>query len=78
MFYDYHFFGMHMFWWFFWILLMFLMFGWFEPVAKRRIRRDSPLEILQRKLASGELTIEEYQEKKRILEADAPMHVRHG
>ena len=68
---DYHFFGMHMLWWFFWILIMFLMFGWFEPVPKKRVRRDSPFDILQKRFASGEITNEEYQEKKDILEADA-------
>lgn len=68
---EYHFFGMHMLWWGFWILIMFLMFGWFEPVPKRRIRKDSPLDILQKRFASGEITNEEYQEKKKILEVDA-------
>lgn len=72
MMYDgYHFFGMHLLWWIFWILLLFLFFGWFQPVPKRRIRRDSPLDILQKRFASGEITNEEYQEKKSILEADA-------
>jgi putative membrane protein len=32
--------------------------------------KDSPLDILQRRLASGEITNEEYQEKKNILESD--------
>ncbi len=68
---DYHFFGMHLLWWFFWILIMFLMFGWFEPVPKKRVRRDSPFDILQKRFASGEITNEDYQEKKRILEGDA-------
>lgn len=68
---DYGFFGMHMLWWFFWILIMFLMFGWFEPVPKKRLRRDSPLDILQKRFASGEITNEEYQEKRNILEVDA-------
>lgn len=71
MYYDYHFFGMHLLWWFFWILIMFMMFGWFEPVPKKRLRRDSPLDILQKRFASGEITNEEYQEKKRILEGEA-------
>ena len=55
---------------------MFLMFGWFEPVPKKRLRRDSPLDILQKRFASGEITNEEYQERKRILEVDAAKGVR--
>ena len=70
MMYDYNFGGMHMLWWFFWIILMVSLFGWFVPVPKRRIRRDSPLDILQKRLASGDITTEEYNEKKAILAAD--------
>ena len=73
---DYGFLGMHMLWWFFWILAMFLLFGWFEPVPKKRLRRDSPLDILQKRFASGEITNEEYQEKKSILEADVAKAAR--
>lgn len=61
---------MHLLWWLFWIFLMFMLFGWFEPVPKRRVRKDSALDILQKRFASGEITEEEYQNKKKILEAD--------
>ena len=70
MFYEYHFFGMHLLWWAFWVILMFTLFGWFEPVPKKRVRRDAPLDILKRRFASGDITEEEYQAKKRVLEAD--------
>lgn len=72
LFYDYHFFGMHFIWWAFWIFLMFLLFGWFEPVPKKRIRRDSPFDILQRRFAAGEITEEEYEQKKAVLMRDMP------
>ena len=68
--YEYGFFGMHMLWWLFWIILISILFGWFEPVPKRRIRKDSPLDILQKRFASGEITAEEYQEKKNVLASD--------
>lgn len=71
MFYDgYHFWGMHMMWWFFWVLFLFTIFGWFEPVLKRKIKRDSPLDILQKRFAAGQITTEEYEVKKKILESD--------
>lgn len=60
-----------MLWWVFWVILMFALFGWFEPVPKKRVRRDAPLEILKRRFASGEINEEEYQAKKRVLEEDA-------
>jgi putative membrane protein len=37
----------------------------------QRYKKDSPLDILQRRFASGEITNEEYQEKKKILENDS-------
>ncbi len=67
---EYHFMGMHLLWWFFWIVLLLIVFGWFETVPKKRIRKDAPLDILQKRFASGEITTEEYQEKKTILESD--------
>ena len=70
MMYEYNFVGMHLLWWVFWVALIFVMFGWFEPVPKKRIRRDSPLDILQKRFATGEITTEEYHEKKTILETD--------
>jgi putative membrane protein len=36
----------------------------------QRYKKDSPLDILQKRFASGEITNEEYQEKKNILESD--------
>ena len=65
-----YFVGMHLFWWLLWIIFIFIIFGWFRPVPKAMIRRDSPFDILNRRLATGEITTEEYQEKKKILEDD--------
>ena len=70
MMYEYNFVGMHLLWWVFWVAIIFVMFGWFEPVPKKRIRRDLPLYILQKRFATGEITTEEYHEKKTILETD--------
>jgi putative membrane protein len=46
---------------------MFWIFA--TPYGTRYIqyRRDSPLDILKRQLASGQLTSEEYKEKKQLL-----------
>jgi hypothetical protein len=39
--YDgYHFFGMHMLWWFFWILFIGVIFGAYEPVRRNRRGTD--------------------------------------
>lgn len=71
MFHDgYHFWGMHLIWWFIWLIILFSIFGFFEPVRKTRIKRDSPLDILQKRFASGEISKDEYFENKKILEED--------
>lgn len=64
------FWGMHLFWWLFWIALIVALFSVFTPVSRGR-RREKPLDILQRRYAAGELSTEEYEERKRILERDS-------
>lgn len=68
-------FGMHLFWWIFWILLFVSFFSFLTPVPRRKahLHRLTPLEILQRRYAAGEITTEEYEERKARLERDAPM-----
>lgn len=61
--------GMHALWWLFWIALIVAFFALIEPVP--RGRRASPLEVLQRRYATGEISAEEYEERKARLERDA-------
>jgi len=69
MLYDgYHFWGMHLIWWIIWLFLLFWIFAMPYNIPGQRMRKDSPLDILQKRFASGEITNEEYQEKKKILE----------
>jgi putative membrane protein len=67
------FFGMHLFWWLFWIVLIVALFGLFEPVPRKKAR-GTPLQILQRRYAAGEVSTQEYEERKKRLEQDAPKH----
>lgn len=46
------------------------LFSLFTPVPRGR-RRDTPLELLQRRYAAGEITSDEYEERKTRLERDA-------
>ena len=69
--YDgYHFWGMHLIWWFVWLMFIFWIFATPYYVPFQQKKKDSPLDILKRRLASGEIKTEEYQEKKKILESD--------
>lgn len=72
--YDNGLFGMHMLWWLFWILLLVSFFSFVTPVPRKkaRLNRLTPLDILQRRYAAGEITTEDYEERKARLERDAP------
>jgi putative membrane protein len=61
--------GMHFFWWFFWITAMVLLFVPLTPISRTR-GRQSAIEVLQRRYAAGEVATEAYDERKAILERD--------
>ena len=65
---GYYFGGMHFIWWFIWLMLLFWIF--FTPwnIPGERRKKDTPLDILQKRFASGEITKEQYEEHKKILE----------
>ena len=65
------FFGMHLFWWLFWIVLIIGLFGLFEPVPRKKAR-ETPLQVLQHRYAAGEISTQEYEERKKRLGQDAP------
>ena len=61
---------MNMIWWIIWG--MFLSWIFFIPLSipSQRFKKDSPLDILRKRFASGEITHDEYQENKKIMEND--------
>ena len=69
------FFGMHFFWWFFWVALIVIAFSVATPVPRSRMRLyDDPLAILRRRYAAGEITTDEYDERKARIERDMRDH----
>ena len=65
--YNGHFWGMHWVWWIFWILVIIWIFATPYDIPGQRTKRDTPLDILQKRFAKGEITKEEYKESKKIL-----------
>lgn len=61
--------GMHVLWWILWIFLIGLLFILLSPALRSRTR-ETPLRILQRRFAAGEISTEEYEERKRRLNTD--------
>ena len=70
MYYNNYFGGMHLFWWVVWILLLIWIFAIPYNIPFQRQKRDSPIDVLKRRFASGEITKDKYQEMKKILEND--------
>jgi putative membrane protein len=61
---------MYLIWWFVWLVFLFSIFALPFNIPGQRMQKDSPLDILKKRLASREIKTEEYQEKKKILESD--------
>ena len=68
--YGYHFWGMHLVWWIIWIILIIWVYTVLIKAAQEGIKKESPLDILQRKYAKGEISTEEYEERKAVLKKD--------
>ena len=56
-------------WWVIWIIIIIWAFAWWMP-TNRRVVRATPLEVLQHRLARGEITVEDYEARKAVLERD--------
>lgn len=64
--YDgYYFGGMHYIWWFIWILVIIWIFFTPWTIPGNRRTTGSPLDILQKRYASGKITKEQYLAQKR-------------
>ena len=60
---------MHFFWWLFWVAAVVLIFSLVTPVLPGRWR-ETPLQLLQPRYATGEVLTLEYEERRGILERD--------
>lgn len=64
---SYHFWGMHFVWWIIWLVVMFWIFAIPYDLPGQRAKKDTPLEMLKKRFASGQLTKEEFIENKELL-----------
>jgi len=65
MYWGHHYWGMHVFWWFFWILVVIGIMYWLRPIEIKR--RDTAIETLRRSYAAGSITEEEYRHRLEVL-----------
>ncbi|MEZ5644636.1 MAG: SHOCT domain-containing protein [Burkholderiaceae bacterium] len=64
--------GMHLLWWVFWVALIVVIVYAFRGgrSGDTEAARETPQQVLKRRLASGEITPGEYEECKALLDRD--------
>jgi putative membrane protein len=64
--------GMHWYWWLFWVFTWMLFFSFMRPMRRSAYQQmQSPLQLLQRRYAAGEITSEDYEERRTKLLRDS-------
>jgi len=71
MFFTALFFGMNILWWSIWLVLLVWIFLVPYDIPGQRNKKESPLDILQKRFARGAIDLKEYQRNKAVLENDA-------
>lgn len=62
-----HFWGMHWIWWILWVFFLFWVFATPWDVPGQRTKKETPLDILERRYAAGEIDSKEFDERKNAL-----------
>jgi putative membrane protein len=70
MFYDTSYYGMHFVWWLIWMGLLFWIFAIPYDIPGQKLKRESPLDLLRKRYVMGEITADEYDQKKKFLEGN--------
>ena len=67
MYWGYHYWGMHLFWWFFWLVLVVLLVstGWPRSFTSTR---DRAIDTLRNRYAAGEIDEAEYRARLAVLD----------
>jgi len=68
--FDGHWGGMHFIWWIVWLILLIWIFFVPYDIPYRKNENENPNDILKKRFAKGEISKEEYEESKKILESD--------
>jgi putative membrane protein len=62
--------GMHIAWWFVWVFMILWIFAFPYEIPGQRYKKESPLNLLKRRLAKGQITNEDFFVMKEMLESD--------
>ncbi|MDC6353539.1 SHOCT domain-containing protein [Robiginitalea sp. SP8] len=61
---------MHFIWWIIWLILLIWIFFVPHDIPYRKNENENPNDILKKRFAKGEISKEEYEESKKVLESD--------
>jgi putative membrane protein len=73
--YNYHFVGMDLIWWAICPIVLISFFYFFVSVSKKYAKK-TPLDILRRRFSFGEISVNEYEQRKRFLEKEQDLQTR--
>lgn len=65
---TYNYVGMHLLWWILWMVVILWIFVFPYDIPGQRSKKETPLDMLNKRFAKGEINKEEYQEKKALIE----------
>lgn len=68
--YENYYLGMNAIWWFVWAILLFWIFATPYDIPGQKRSKNTPLDILSNRFASGKITAEEFEERKAVLEQE--------
>ncbi|MDF9799164.1 putative membrane protein [Catalinimonas alkaloidigena] len=63
-----HYWGMHIIWWVIWVIFIIWIFATPWDIPGQRTIKETPLDLLKKRYAKGEISKEEYEDIKKTLQ----------
>ncbi|ADR22070.1 hypothetical protein MATR_02960 [Marivirga tractuosa] len=63
-----HYWGMHIIWWVIWVIFIIWIFATPWDIPGQRTKKETPLDLLKKRYAKGEISKEEYEDIKKTLQ----------
>jgi putative membrane protein len=70
MYYDNYYGGMNFIWWGIWLVILIWIFAIPYDIPGQKNPKDTPLDILKKRLAAGKISLQEFEEMKKNLDKD--------
>lgn len=70
MYYDNYYGGMNFIWWGIWLVILIWIFAIPYDIPGQKNPKNSPLDILKKRLAAGKISVQEFEEMKKNLDKD--------